>query len=188
MVVLAIIAVVSVLTMKVVKAKDDYVNTYMTYSAFTNLQKVMDVLVAEGYDSNSDGVLEHVLPPFGHATETITCNPAPDPCTTAYGSGMVSAYSGSSLCVAASDAGTYTWQDGVNACAAQGMRLPSSAELNTMYLNQATIGGFSSAYYWSATVEYFNGLNYAWVQYFSTGEQYYGNEDGAYRVRCVRSP
>ncbi len=61
--------------------------------------------------------------------------------------------------------------------------LPAKAELNTLYINKDSIGGFSSSRYWSST----EGNNAsAWGQNFSLGGQYNGNKSVYYRVRCVR--
>ena len=91
------------------------------------------------------------------------------------------------LCVAKTDASAAaSWDSANSICGGQGLRLPSSAELYIMYDFHGAIGGFSSAYYWSATVEN-NFLNIAWSQDFSTGVQNYNNEFNTYRVRCVRS-
>ena len=71
--------------------------------------------------------------------------------------------------------------------------LPSKEELNLMYQNKATIdatagvnggSGFASAYYWSSTEDNYD---YAWLQYFEGGFQYYSYKDNTYRVRAVRA-
>jgi hypothetical protein len=70
------------------------------------------------------------------------------------------------------------------------MRLPNKEELNLLYLNRLTIGGFSSAY-WSSTEDDDGDGGDAdgvWYQSFSTGEQYLtSDKGGTYRVRCVRN-
>ncbi|MEI8128119.1 MAG: DUF1566 domain-containing protein [bacterium] len=92
------------------------------------------------------------------------------------------------LCVAKTDASAAAnWATASTLCWDQYLRLPSIEELNMMYVYRNTIGGFSSAYYWSATVEYYNLYISTWVQHFSTGEQYYTLKSDTYRVRCVRS-
>jgi hypothetical protein len=63
--------------------------------------------------------------------------------------------------------------------------LPSQDELNVLYLNRASIGGFADGYYWSSS-EY-DGDN-AWFHFFADGEQASG--DKFYlkaRVRAVRA-
>uniref|UniRef100_UPI0025D05E7B Lcl domain-containing protein n=1 Tax=Methanohalobium sp. TaxID=2837493 RepID=UPI0025D05E7B len=64
--------------------------------------------------------------------------------------------------------------------------LPAKHELNAMYQNKASIGGFISLdYYWSSTeVDAYD----AWSQYFNDGNQvYYGKDNyDVSRVRCVR--
>jgi hypothetical protein len=60
---------------------------------------------------------------------------------------------------------------------------PSTGQLNCLYTNQATIGGFASAVYWSSTEA--NAV-FAWIQYFSGGVQFSDVKDGDRRVRCVR--
>jgi len=71
--------------------------------------------------------------------------------------------------------------------------LPSKEELDLMYQNKATIdattganggSGFASAYYWSST-EFNN--NFAWPQYFDSGDQNNGFKGFTYRVRAVRA-
>ena len=61
----------------------------------------------------------------------------------------------------------------------------ASGQLNCLYTNQITIGGFASAFYWSSTES--KALN-AWSQNFSGGGQ--KGDDGkgnTNRVRCVRA-
>ena len=62
--------------------------------------------------------------------------------------------------------------------------LPSKDELNEMYKNKGTIGGFQNAYYWSSS-EYSSVS--AWKQNFSNGSQYNTNRNNISRVRPVRA-
>jgi hypothetical protein len=62
--------------------------------------------------------------------------------------------------------------------------LPSKDELNKLYLNKTSIGGFASNYYWSSS-EYSS--IYAWKQYFNSGFQWYFNKYDTGYVRAVRS-
>ncbi len=66
--------------------------------------------------------------------------------------------------------------------------LPSKDELNKLYLNRVTVGGFATFTYWSST-EYNN--NYAWYQYFSTdgnaGFQSGAGKDITTHVRAIRA-
>ena len=63
--------------------------------------------------------------------------------------------------------------------------LPAKDQLNTLYGQKATVGGFIAGYYWSSTESYtYNG----WGQSFSIGDQVsYLDKTYAYYVRCVRS-
>ncbi len=90
------------------------------------------------------------------------------------------------------DIGKMNWQQAMDACDAltyggfTDWYLPSKAELNAMYEQESSIGGFSDAYYWSCT-EYRS--IYAWVQHFYTGSQgtsMKSNDTDDRRVRCVR--
>jgi len=58
-----------------------------------------------------------------------------------------------------------------------------SGQLNCLYTNQATIGGFASAVYWSSTEA---DANFAWRQSFSGGGQGGDRKNNNRRVRCVR--
>lgn len=62
--------------------------------------------------------------------------------------------------------------------------LPSKDELNQLYLNKTTVGGFSAGYYWSSS-EY--DANLAWYQYFGDGIQYGNYKDTTTYVRPVRA-
>jgi hypothetical protein len=62
--------------------------------------------------------------------------------------------------------------------------LPSTDELNKLYLNQAAIGGFAGEYYWSSSeLNFYN----AWFQSFNYGVQYNYNKTTTSYVRAVRA-
>lgn len=87
------------------------------------------------------------------------------------------------------DIGKMNWQQAMDACDAltyggfTDWYLPSKAELNAMYEQKSSIGGFSNTYYWSCT---FYNMDYAWSQYFDNGGQGGYYKSCTYRVRCVR--
>lgn len=62
--------------------------------------------------------------------------------------------------------------------------LPSLDELNKLYLNKSTIGGFTSNVYWSS--KEINNVG-AWGQNFSNGVQNAYDKQGIYYVRAIRS-
>jgi hypothetical protein len=63
--------------------------------------------------------------------------------------------------------------------------LPSKDELNQLYTQKTTVGGFSTDYYWSSS-EF--GVYLAWLQYFNFGSQLsYDYKDFASYVRPVRA-
>jgi hypothetical protein len=63
--------------------------------------------------------------------------------------------------------------------------LPSKDELNKLYLNKVSIGGFSDANYWSSSE--FNDIG-AWGQSFVSGDEaYYNKRSATLRVRAVRA-
>ena len=62
--------------------------------------------------------------------------------------------------------------------------LPSKYELNQLYLNKGTIGGFTAIYYWSSSE---TSANTAWMQNFSDGTLYDTSKFATYRVRAVRA-
>jgi hypothetical protein len=63
--------------------------------------------------------------------------------------------------------------------------LPSKDELNKLYSNRTSIGGFENLNYWSSSgVPYYD----AWVQNFGNGGgQSYNRDSNTYRVRAVRA-
>ena len=65
-----------------------------------------------------------------------------------------------------------------------GNNLAVSGQLNCLYTNRVTIGGFASAFYWSSTeVDAVS----AWSQGFGNGIQAFGSKLSLLRVRCVRA-
>lgn len=64
--------------------------------------------------------------------------------------------------------------------------LPSKDELKLMYenLHKQGLGSFADSYYWSSSE---SSADYAWIQYFSSGNQYSYNRGGGCRVRPVRA-
>ena len=82
-----------------------------------------------------------------------------------------------------------TWSEAITLCENSTLGgytdwyLPSRGELDALYENKTSIGGFSDNYYWSSTV-YFSGN--AWDQLFGNGNQNNNNKSYSERVRCVR--
>jgi hypothetical protein len=63
--------------------------------------------------------------------------------------------------------------------------LPSKHELNLLYIERATVGGFINNSYWSSTE---SGSYHAWIQVFYVGYQYDTNKEYAnLSVRAVRA-
>jgi hypothetical protein len=62
--------------------------------------------------------------------------------------------------------------------------LPSKEELNKLYLNKTTIGGFSNSWYWSSTE---GRTGTAWLMIFKNGNQHIYFKDDTYNVRAVRT-
>lgn len=81
---------------------------------------------------------------------------------------------------------TLTWHDAVEAVKAYGSdwRLPTSAELLSLYEQRMLVGGFSNDDYWSSTEQ---DINSAWIQGFRNGDQDRYNKHSKLRVRAVRS-
>jgi len=83
------------------------------------------------------------------------------------------------------DLGEHNWKDAKKLCEelGDGWRLPTKEELNLIWLNRESIGGFAAAFYWSSGE---CNSNYAWGQYFGNGAQDYGSKLITYYVRAVR--
>ena len=62
--------------------------------------------------------------------------------------------------------------------------LPSKYELNLLYLQKDTLGGFNGNYYWSSTE---NDANSAWYQDFVSGVQLATFKNNVSNVRAIRS-
>ena len=64
--------------------------------------------------------------------------------------------------------------------------LPSKDELNALYEQRDTVGGFGTGKfgYWSSSQSSADGT---WLQLFAYGSQYHGNEYSTYGVRPVRA-
>ncbi len=62
--------------------------------------------------------------------------------------------------------------------------LPSKDELNALYEQRDTVGGFASNTYWSSSED---SANYAWIQTFNNGFQSNGTKTNVYHVRAVRA-
>jgi len=65
--------------------------------------------------------------------------------------------------------------------------LPSKYELNLLYLQRNTVGGFASGDYWSSSEGSSSYYGYAWEQsFFNGGQSYYDKPNTCY-VRAVRA-
>ena len=62
--------------------------------------------------------------------------------------------------------------------------LPSTDELNLLYIQRTSVGGFVVGYYWSSSE--INATS-AWLQFFIDGYQGGGTKNTAYYVRPVRA-
>jgi hypothetical protein len=65
--------------------------------------------------------------------------------------------------------------------------LPARDQLNCLYTNQVSIGGFSPAPYWSSTESTDSPAFQARIQLFDTGTQTSANKNTSLRIRCVRA-
>jgi len=62
--------------------------------------------------------------------------------------------------------------------------LPSKDELNELYINRASVGGFTAGEYWSSSQ---TEVIYAWVRNFSTSASYLNTKGNTFYVRPVRA-
>ena len=96
---------------------------------------------------------------------------------------------GGSLYYVSPDQGEATWNDAKSICSNlvyadyADWYLPDEGELNVMYEQKSSIGGFSNVAYWSSR-EYSS--DRAGYQHFSDGYQSYSYKSNTKRVRCVR--
>jgi hypothetical protein len=83
--------------------------------------------------------------------------------------------------------GVMMWDDANKACRALGKdwRLPTKAELYTLFQNKNKIGGFAKVYYWTSSE--FNNYD-ASVQALASGIQVYASKTNTYHVRAVSLP
>jgi hypothetical protein len=88
--------------------------------------------------------------------------------------------------IMAEDLGQMEWNEVNQKCAelGYGWRLPTKEELNFLYQNKETIGGFDNYEYWSSEQE--GAQNDAWVQFFGNGYQYPNDEAEIPNARLVR--
>ena len=88
--------------------------------------------------------------------------------------------------IMAEDLGQMEWSEANQKCdeLGDGWRLPTKEELNFLYQNKETIGGFDNYEYWSSEQE--GAQNDAWVQFFGNGYQYTNDEAEIPNVRVVR--
>ena len=88
--------------------------------------------------------------------------------------------------IMAEDLGQMEWDEVNQKCAELGdkWRLPTKEELNFLYQNKETIGGFDNHEYWSSEQE--GAQNDAWVQFFGNGYQYTNDEAEIPNARLVR--
>lgn len=88
--------------------------------------------------------------------------------------------------ILSTDLGTLEWDDAVQACAAlgTGWRLPTVDELNMLFLNKDSIGGFVNSFYWGGT-EMIPGS--PCIQGFINGKQAKDQKIYLFHVRPVKS-
>ena len=87
------------------------------------------------------------------------------------------------------DMGAMTWAQAIDAC--EGLSysgyddwyLPDKEELNAMYEQKSSIGGFFNAWYWSSTRR---NTYFAYYQDFTDGSIFFDEYANTYRVRCIR--
>ena len=88
------------------------------------------------------------------------------------------------------DLGRFEWQAAMNRCTDLILNgysdwyLPSKTELNLLFLQRSTIGGFYGFAYWSSTV---NSNKDSWSQAFPTGNSFYIGKSSSYFARPIRA-
>ena len=76
------------------------------------------------------------------------------------------------------------WCDAVEWCESIGQQLPPREVLLMAYMNPKIRRGFAKNFYWSSSVD---DNNYAWIQSFGDGSQYYDDKYYSLPVRAVRA-
>lgn len=114
------------------------------------------------------------------ATNTTTIVTALGPSST-YAAGLCSNYEVDSQGNTPCESGNACYNDWFLPA---GNNTEASGQLNCLYTNEASIGGFEIAFYWSSTE--FN-VNGAWNQFFANGSQGGDIKSATSRVRCVRA-
>jgi len=64
--------------------------------------------------------------------------------------------------------------------------LPSKDELDALFNNKESIGGFNPGLYWSSTEAIAYNDDFTWLQDFSSGQKMGLNKNASARVRCIR--
>ena len=103
---------------------------------------------------------------------------------TAIGTGKTNTATILTKCTTAGIAADVANKYSTNTAAAGQWFLPSKDELNEMYFNRATIGGFVADSYWSSSERF---AEYSWFQIFLDGPQYGLSKDSTAYVRPVRA-
>jgi hypothetical protein len=81
------------------------------------------------------------------------------------------------------------WADANAACAklGSGWHLPTMIELDILYLNRESIGGFSTVSYWSSMEHNDGCIDDAWILNFATRSQVSFPKTNVSYVRAVRN-
>ncbi len=64
--------------------------------------------------------------------------------------------------------------------------LPAQSELQSLYSQRTTVGGFISSQYWTSTEYSDTTYSYAYYVHFSTGGSTYGSKLNSFYYRCIR--
>ena len=136
----------------------------------TGIQWYNGAFTTTGAVSPTDG--------FANTTTIVTSQGGP---ITDYAAGLCQSYQVDSQGNTPCESGNTCYNDWFLPA---GHNTTSAGQLNCLYTNQAVIGGFANAFYWSSTE---NNQNESWNQDFSGGSQGTNDKDNAYQVRCVRA-
>lgn len=78
-----------------------------------------------------------------------------------------------------------TWKDAGAWAKEKGGELPNRHDMLALFENEATRAKFEATWYWTSQT-YARLADYAWLQYFGYGGQYYGRKGNTLRCRAVR--